>query len=650
MANENSRIRRVLLTFYDVKDQLKQYIYNRSTLAFKKGDEDRDKIKTKEDVKKRQDYIRKSFISAIGGLPSSDTPLNANITGTIECDGYKIEKIIFESRPNTFVTSNLYIPEGISTPQGAVLFLSGHHNQAKHHPEYQTVCQYLVKAGLVVLSIDPPGQGERLNYYEQSIQDTIIRPGTGEHDYMGSQCWPVGSSLARYFVHDAIRTVDYLCTREEVDASKIGVTGNSGGGTQASLVMICDPRIAAAAPATFIMNRHDYMLAGQAQDAEQVWPGMTALGFDHEDILLMMVPKPVRVLSVKYDFFPIESTRRTVKRVKRFWHLYGSNHNIDMIEDDTVHSFSVMLAKAATEFFAKHLLDKEISPQNYKIKILDPSELWCTTSGQVRGEISSATTIFEENHKELEELEKSLEAMDELEKKEDALKWLRAQVFNERKQCELNPRLYMLNGHVDELMVYNAMWWSQGGLFNHGYLFRDFRFQNLEIPLTIAVWENGTNNLQSHLDWIRDTCSKGRAVLVLDVSGVGKLSPHSLASHSAPHEFYGVIHKLTDDLIWLNDSLVAVRSYDVIRSLELVDYLPKIKTDDIQLYTHGRQSIYAQIAAVLDKRIEQVEVVNGMESTAQWVKSRYYNHFDIMSVVLPGMLKYFDTSDLEKWL
>ena len=80
------------------------------------------------------------------------------------------------------------------------------------------------------------------------------------------------------------------------------------------MVMMADPRIAAAAPATFIMNRDSYQRTGQSQDAEQIWSGFTGGGYDHEDILLAMAPKPVCVLAVTSDFFPIEGTRRTVAR------------------------------------------------------------------------------------------------------------------------------------------------------------------------------------------------------------------------------------------------------------------------------------------------------------------------------------------------
>ena len=308
---------------YDAGDQLKSHIYKRSEDAFAMGDLARDAITSAEQIEARQRFIRESFIDCLGGLPSSDTPLNARVVGTIECDGFRIEKIVYESRPDTFVTANLYVPDGVSSPRGAVLFLCGHHEQAKHCEEYQIVCRYLVKSGLIVLAQDPIGQGERFSYFEKSLGGTTVDWGVREHDHAGNMCWPLGDGIARYFVHDAMRGIDYLLTRPEVDPSKIGVTGNSGGGTQTSLMMICDPRIAAAAPTTFIMNRQSYMHTGQAQDSEQIWPGMTALGFDHEDILLMMAPRPVQVQAVKWDFFPIEGTRRTVARCKRFWDMFG---------------------------------------------------------------------------------------------------------------------------------------------------------------------------------------------------------------------------------------------------------------------------------------------------------------------------------------
>jgi hypothetical protein len=161
--------------------------------------------------------------------------------------------------------------------------------------------------------------------------------------------------------------------------------------------MICDPRIAVAAPATFIMNRQTYMHAGGAQDSEQIWHGMTALRFDHEEILLSMVPRPVAVLAVTSDFFPIEGTRR-------FWELHCKNEQyIQLVEDDSVHSFTKNLAKAVAEFFSSHLLGHKVSPSANKMKPLEPSLLWCTLSGQVRSEYADSRAVHEETCTRLEE-------------------------------------------------------------------------------------------------------------------------------------------------------------------------------------------------------------------------------------------------------
>lgn len=634
--------------YYDVKDQLKRFIYNLSEKAFEDGDRSRDEITGIEGLEARKAFMHDKFIDSLGGLPSLNTPLNAVTLGIMECDGYSIEKVIFESRPKTYVTANLYVPNGIKSPTGAVLFLCGHHEMAKHEPEYQIVCQYLVRAGLVVLTQDPVGQGERFSYFEKSLNNTTIEFGVTEHNYVGSQCWLLGDSLARYFIHDAMRGIDYLCTRLEVDPSRIGVTGNSGGGTQTTLVMMCDPRIAAAAPATFIMNRSAYMHSGMAQDAEQIWPKMTAYGFDHEDLLLSMTPKPVLVLAVTSDFFPIEGTRRTVGRVKRFWKMYGNDSNLMLYEDRSSHHYTRYMAKTAAEFFSLHLLGKKVTPDDKTIKSIDPDSLWCTKSGQVGSELEDVRNVYEENCDRLSELEQQLNLTDEKERQARALGWLRGRVFFNRKTCDLNVRIFS-EIQANDYLVDMCIWWSQEGIFNYALVFRDYRFKGKDIPVTIALWDDGSANLQPHFGWIRQTCSLGRAVMVLNVSGVGNIEPNNI--NSAPSkDFLGTIAKLTMELFWLGDSLAALRTYDVLRSLDAINEIPGLDGSDIQVLACGVHRLYGQLAAKLDNRINGVEMRDGVESFASLVRSRHYDYYDMASVIIPGILKYFDLPDIEKWI
>lgn len=637
------------ISFYDVKDQLKEFIYARSDESFAYGNSLRDVIKSKADLQLRQQKVRELFLKAIGGLPASDTPLNARTTGVIRGDGYKIEKVIFESRPQAYVTANLYIPDSIMAPAAAVQFLCGHDTEAKHCHEFQTVCLYLVRAGFVVLAQDPVGQGERFSYYEPSIGTTAIAPGTREHTYAGMQCLPLGYSPAKYFIHDAMRGIDYLCSRVEVDPSRIGVTGNSGGGLQTCMMMMVDDRITAAAPGTFLSSRQKIRRSGVPQDAEQTWPGMLKYGFDHEDILLCMAPRPVMVLAVKYDFFPIEGTRETVERSRRYWQMYGKEDDIQMIEDDSVHQYTVVMAKAAAEFFRSVLTGNQAALPEESIRTVDPATLWCTVSGQTRGELPGARFIFDENLELLSQLEKKRSLIPAETRRQQAHQWLKDKIYYNRKPCELNVK-HTTGWQLMDLTVQSSVWWSQHELLNHAFTFRSYKFASQSLPVTLAVWDGGTSQIQSHIEWIRKTCEAGRAVVVINTSGVGALLPDPLGGKGDLLEVFGTMYILSDQLLWLGDSMAALRTYDVLRAIDALKEWPNMMTEDLQLYAHGRQGLYAKFAAFVDERAKDIRVEDGMASFSEWIGSRYYNNFNIMSLIVPGMLQYFDLPDINLWL
>ncbi|PYI55483.1 alpha/beta hydrolase [Paenibacillus flagellatus] len=644
------QLERFELGLYDLKDQFKRWVYDRSKAAFDAGDRARDEIRTVGEMDARRKRMRDKLIESVGGLPSSDHPLRPVVTGTTRFDGFRVENVVFESRPSTYVTANLYVPDGLNGPTAAVLFLCGHADEAKAYPRYQSVCRRLTAEGLVVLAVDPIGQGERLSYYDRGGGEPDVGCGTKEHDHAGSQCLPLGDGIARYFIHDAMRAIDYLASRPEVDPARIGVTGNSGGGLQTTLVMVCDPRVAAAAPGTFVMNRESYLYAGQAQDAEQIWRGMTKLGFDHEDLVMAMAPRPVIVLAATSDFFPIEGTRRTVARTRRFWDMYGVPNMPALAEDRSVHQYSPPLADAAAAFFAEHLLGRkdqgrprvfpEPSPE-------DAARLSCTASGQVRGDYSDARAVYEENVDRLSELERGRDSLPEGERKRRALEWLNEAVRGSRETTELNPRHLPL-APIEGLAVESNVWWSQRGIFNHGFAFRDEKRAGEELPVSIGLWEGGTRRLRERFDWIRATCAQGRIAFVLDLTADGVCAPHPVNSHPL-HNRFGTIHKLTTDLFWLDDSLAAVRAFDLLRAVDMARMLPESCADRVNLYAHGRFGFYAELAAALDARIGALHVEDGPESVAGWVRSRLYDPRDSLGVVLPGMLRYFDLPDLRRW-
>ncbi|HRJ72137.1 MAG TPA: prolyl oligopeptidase family serine peptidase [Terrimicrobiaceae bacterium] len=618
---------------YDVRDQLRGHVYERSMSAFREGDAARDRITEPAHLLERQQFICETFVRSLGGLPKGGS-LNAQTVGRVDGDGFHIEKVIFESRPKHFVTANLYLPEGVRSATGAVLFLCGHHEQAKHAAEYQAVCQTLVAEGLVVLAQDPIGQGERFSYHESDTGKQTVPFGPCEHEYAGMQCIPLGQTLGRYFLHDAMRGVDYLITRPEVDPQRIGVTGNSGGGTQTSMMMMADPRIAAAAPATFIMNRETYLWTGGAQDAEQIWPGLTSAGLDHEDILLAMCPKPVRVLAARWDFFPIEGTRRTVDRCRRLWKLCGQSDKLDLVEDDCLHQYSPALARSAAEFFRNHLLDSPGSASGVKFSPLEASVLRCTKSGQVRGEIPGAQFAHQACLDELELVTRDRKVA-------AGSEWLRGRVLANRSPCDLNPRFLLESDVFCGVLIDRAWWWSQRGIINQGMVLRAHADRGKKLPVTLAVWDGGCTRLRPHGHWIRAEVAKGRAIFLMEPTGTGSIAARPLSAVPS-QEFFGVIHKLCDDLFWLGDSLAALRVWDVIRALDLVRLWPGLDANDLFGYAHGRHGLYLQLAALLDRRIKRLEVYEGIGSFEKVVRTRDYDSYDIKALLIPNVLRHFD--------
>lgn len=624
--------------------QLKDHIYERSRQCFARGDRERDALRTCDDVRRRQEKLREFFLDRLGGIPKSDTPLEARVNGVVHGNGFSIEKIIFESRPRHYVTANLYLPADRQGPGGAVLFLCGHTRPAKLDPDYQIVCQALVQAGLVVLAMDPLGQGERLGYFEPPAGRISVEWGTEEHDHAGAQCRLIGDSIARYFLHDAMRGIDYLLTRPEVDAGRIGVTGNSGGGTQTSLLMLADRRIAAAAPGTFITSRDHYQRTGQPQDSEQIWVGFTGVGYDHEDILLAMAPKPVCVLAVKSDFFPIEGTRHTVARARRAWELFGKSDALKLVEDAATHAYTATLAQASAEFFARHLLDRDLDARALPIATpFGPEVLQCTRSGQVRGELPEAKFVFEANLERYQQIETQQHRELLPARREKAVTWLREQVFRDRRPCDTQPRLVERARRIGELAVDVAFWWTQPHLANLGYIFRPHNWAG-SLPVTVAIWDEGTCALAAHGSWIEEQCASGRAVFVVSLCGMGPLRPDTI--NTWPQDgFFGTLQKLSDDLTWLDDSLVALRTYELLRAIDVIAEWPGLSSDAIELHGAGRMGVHGRIAAALDKRIKRFAWVDAF-AYRDFVRDRLYDSAGVKPILLTGVLRYLDVDEL----
>ena len=207
-------------------------------------------------IKQHSAFVTEKVWELIGGRLEK-TALNPTITGTVERPAYRIEKLIFESQPKFYVPAHLYLPKAGKAPFPAVLAPLGHAPDGKNYRSYQTLFQNLARQGFAVFTWDPPGQGERFQYLNRHSGQSLYGP-TGEHDQFGWPALLIGSTTTQFEVIDGIRAVDYLVSRSEIDSTKIGCCGHSGGGTQTMYLCALEPRITAAV----VVEGHTENLAG----------------------------------------------------------------------------------------------------------------------------------------------------------------------------------------------------------------------------------------------------------------------------------------------------------------------------------------------------------------------------------------------------
>jgi hypothetical protein len=315
--------------------------------------------------------------------------------------------------------------------------------------------------------------------------------------------------------------------------------------------------------------------------------------------------------------------------------------------------YTLPLALAAASFFSLHLLGKPCRVETDGLLLESGSEIWCTASGQIRTDYPDARKVYHENAERLALFERERLARPQPQRQAEALDWLREQIGGGRPACELNPRHQKL-GAWEGLTAQSSVWWSQPGMFSHGFLFSAMAESaagaeaSPQRSIVIAVWEGGTSRLLPHEDWIRAQCAAGSDVLVLDVAGVGALAPNAI-NGKALREKFGTIHKLNMDLFWLGDSIAALRTYDVLRAIEFARRLAGAEDRRISLYGEGTFSVYTEWAEALTPRPLDLTVAEPWESIAAWVRSEYYDNTGISEFVLPGMLRQFDLPDLREW-
>jgi cephalosporin-C deacetylase-like acetyl esterase len=614
---------------------MQEYLIAKVRAAEEAADARKRALRTKAEALAYQEELRKKVRRIFGPLPNR-TPLNPRTTGVLERDGYRIEKVIFESRPGFPVTANLYLPDERRLPAPCVLAPCGHSLNGKAEEKYQSFCLGLVKKGYVVLIYDPVSQGERLQYPDGK-GGSRYGVGVGEHIHAGNQQLLIGEFIGTWRVWDGIRALDYLLSRPEVDPTHIGLTGNSGGGTLTTLLVANDDRFTMAAPGCYVTTFRRNAENELPADSEQIPPGLLGSGMDMDDLLALQAPKPLILLTQEKDYFDQRGSLEVFARLQRLYRLLGAPDNVAMVTGPEGHGYGKPLREAMYGFFNR-ACGRRPDSKEPPLQAEPDEALYATETGQVAD--ASPRTVFsftKERAAELaarrkplegEELRRELTRLLALPKRSGPPEYRILRPWGKRGYPRPHAATYAVETEPNAWAILTM-------LSDEPFASRPPR--GTEATLYVSH-ESADAELRDDV-FARELVAHSERFFALDVRGVGDSQPNTCGENMVRHA-YGSDYFYASFGILFSEPYIGRRTHDL---LAVLDLLEDYGYTQVHLAGLGLGSLPALFAATLDERVTQVTLKHCLLSYQELAEDEDFAW--PLSALLPNVLKTLDLPD-----
>jgi len=577
------------------------------------------KIHSVADAERRKQWVRKTLLSLIGGLPDYNGPLNPRITGSIQSESYTIEKVMFESLPRFYVTANLYRPSQPGRYPG-VLLQAGHTQEGK--PEGQRLAANLALKGFVVLAFDPVGQGEREQTYDRRVDRPLAGWSVPEHIQAGAQNILIGESVARYFIWDAKRALDYLVSRPEVDPERLGAVGCSGGGALTTFIGALDPRVKAVAPACFV-NSYRLLFTGPDPDSEMSPPNLLFSGLDMADYIELSAPTPWLILATDGDYFTPAGARLVYEEARRWFGLYDAEDKLRFFIGPGPHGTPLETREAIYEWMIRWLKNGKGDSHEQAVKLYTNAELRVTPGGHVEDEPASRKLyqlISDEFHAR---------------KRQGTIPELLAELRRLNVPSEGAPPEVRVsdesNGPDGRRQHVNFE--SEPGVEIGGKLY--IPHSSGRKPAVLLVADKTSNYWIPSTASLAATISKtGRVVLELEPRD-------SLGEGERPFIGNWITNARADQI---GRNLPAMRAHDILRGIDVLVARNDVDPSSIRAVARGVKGIWLLLASAVDTRIGKV----WLDRTPYSIRAALENSMntDLFDAVIPGFALHWDLNDL----
>jgi dienelactone hydrolase len=316
-------------------------------------------VKTKVDWEKKRAELRRQFLEMMGLWPlPKRSDLKTVVTGRLDAPSFTVEKLHFQSNPGLYVTANLYLPKDLKKPAPAVLYVCGHGNVVidgvsygskvfyQHHPAW------FAANGYVCLILDTLELGEINGEHHGTSRRGMWWWQTLGYTPAGIECW------------NAMRALDYLQTRKEVDPKRIGVTGRSGGGATSWWVAAADERVGCIIPVAGIGDLEAHLVEGAVPRYRHgVITGhcdcmyfVNSHCWDFSTVAALCAPRPLLLGNSDADqIFPVAGYRRIADKVRKIYALYDATDKFALLETTGPHKDTPELRQGAYRWMNRWL-------------------------------------------------------------------------------------------------------------------------------------------------------------------------------------------------------------------------------------------------------------------------------------------------------
>jgi len=539
--------------------------------------------------------VREALRASLGDMPfaAQGGPLNARLVSRHDRVQYRIENVLFDSLPGWEVNATVYLPADpkFPPPWPAIVVPVGH--SGKQFADYQIPPQIFARSGFIAVTFDPPGQaGEK-------------QPGN-DHFRDGVRCYLTGATSQRFFVLDALRVIDYLATRRDVDMTRgVGMTGVSGGGFTTLYATLLDERIKASGPSCFGAPEAFHPVRNAyAPCPETLHFARYRDGLDTPDLLLAAHPTPLLMMAGRDDeVFRAEWSQALAESTARGYEAGGAKDRFCFFLDSSGHAYTIAQAYQFVGWMDRWIrgtpsrelprltrADVELAPYDLLQCRPSPEQNMLTITRSESRRLAQARS-----HKPLEEAVLELAGVD------------RKTLANLKPLAvEASRPFQVWFHHMESLRLKTGTDIETPASFLY-----DIR-HNVTSGAILYFDEDGRDaQLRSGgmlAAMARFTQREGHrpALMTVDLRGWGDtepaMAPYEIAGWGAPHRWLAYVSAA------LGDPVISMRIRDALASLAYLRSRPEIDPDRIVIGGNGMGGVVALHLAAVDKRIRGVFV------------------------------------------